>query len=107
MDEADTVKNDGSFIYMLPQAYGVSQTLVIARAYPADSAEVVSTTDLAAYSLWPRSLLLHDDVSQNPHSAQMQICICLTDDCFAFYRLCWWWAPARYGTTLLPSIQAL
>ena len=85
VDEADSVKNDGQYIYMLPKAHGVSQvcrflrahlletlcvadkvclwqTLVIARAYPAETAEVISTTDLMVYGLWPTSLLLFDDV---------------------------------------------
>ena len=62
VDEADSVKNDGEYIYQLPQAYGASQQLVIAKAYPAEHARVVSTTDLSVYGITPQALLLHENV---------------------------------------------
>lgn len=62
VDEADSVKNDGQYIYQLPQSYGASQQLVIAKAFPAEDAQVVSTTDLSVYDLRPRALLLHENV---------------------------------------------
>ena len=61
VDEADYVKNDGKFIYMLPRDTMEAQ-LVIARAFPVEIAAVVSTTDLSQYSFSPRSLLLEGDV---------------------------------------------
>ena len=62
VDEADTVKTDGSFVYMLPKGYGESHKLVISRAFPPSSAHLVSTTDLTPYALTPRALLLEGDV---------------------------------------------
>ncbi len=41
VDEADFVKNDGEFIYLLNQG-----NLVIVDAYPADEADIVSTTEI-------------------------------------------------------------
>ena len=61
VDEADYVKNDGKFIYMLPRDTMEAQ-LVIARAFPVEIAAVVSTTDLSQYSFSPRNLLLEGDV---------------------------------------------
>jgi len=62
VDEADSVKNDGEYIYQLPQDYTASKQLIIAKAYPAAAAAVVSTTDLSAYDINPRALLLHGNV---------------------------------------------
>ena len=61
VDEADYVKNDGKFIYMLPRDTMEAQ-LVIVRAFPVENAAVVSTTDLSQYSFSPRNLLLEGDV---------------------------------------------
>lgn len=51
------MKVAGSFAddYCVPDTVYHHQELVIARAYPAESAEIISTTDLSAYAFWPRS----------------------------------------------------
>ena len=62
VDEADTVKTDGSFVYMLPKGCGERHKLVISRAFPPSSAHLISTTDLTPYDLTPMALLLEGDV---------------------------------------------
>ncbi|MBI2546496.1 beta-propeller domain-containing protein [Candidatus Woesearchaeota archaeon] len=53
VDEADIVKNDGKYIYLVSQ-----DKFIIADAYPAEEAKVVSTIKLAGR---PRDLLLNND----------------------------------------------
>ncbi|MFH2021480.1 MAG: beta-propeller domain-containing protein [archaeon] len=53
VDEADFVKNDGKYIYMI-----VENNLVIVNAYPAEDADIVSETDIEGY---PRELFLSGD----------------------------------------------
>lgn len=53
VDEADFLKNDGKYLYILNQ-----DTLVIVDAYPADDAEIVSETAIPGR---PESLFLNDD----------------------------------------------
>ena len=53
VDEADFVKNDGKYIYVLSQ-----DRLVIVEAYPADDAEIISKTDIEGN---PRQIFLNDD----------------------------------------------
>ncbi|MBN1502801.1 beta-propeller domain-containing protein [Candidatus Woesearchaeota archaeon] len=53
VDEADFVKNDGRYIYVLAQ-----DNLVIVDAYPADDAEILSKTEIDG---WPRDLFVNDD----------------------------------------------
>ncbi len=54
VDEADIIKTDGDYIYTLAQG-----NLVIAKAYPADEAEILSTTKLSNF--YPSELFIHDD----------------------------------------------
>ena len=49
------------YIYMLPKS-SEEKKIVIAKAFPAAEAEVVSTTDLSTYGFAPRVLLLEGDV---------------------------------------------
>jgi inhibitor of cysteine peptidase len=53
IDEADFVKNDGKYIYMITQ-----NKLVIVDAYPAENAKIVSTTKLDGYA---RNMLVKED----------------------------------------------
>ena len=53
VDEADFVKNDGGFIYLLNQG-----NLVIVDAYPADEADIVSTTEIEGN---PQNIFLNGD----------------------------------------------
>lgn len=53
VDEADIVKNDGKYIYMVNQ-----ENLVIVDAFPADDAEVVYEEELDGR---PRNLFINDD----------------------------------------------
>lgn len=54
VDEADIIKTDGDYIYTLSQG-----NLVIARAYPADEAEILSTTKLDNFN--PMELFIYED----------------------------------------------
>ena len=54
VDEADIIKTDGDYIYTLAQG-----NLVIAKAYPADEAEILSTLKLDNFN--PRELFIHRD----------------------------------------------
>ena len=53
VDEGDFVKNDGTYIYVLAQ-----DKLVIADAFPAESAKIISQTDLKGS---PRELFVNND----------------------------------------------
>ncbi|MCE8423481.1 MAG: beta-propeller domain-containing protein [Candidatus Methanoperedens sp.] len=53
VDEADFVKNDGKYIYVLSQA-----KIVILDAYPADKAKIISTISLEGR---PREIFVNDD----------------------------------------------
>jgi uncharacterized secreted protein with C-terminal beta-propeller domain len=53
VDEADFVKNDGKYIYVLSQ-----DKLVIVDAYPADDAEIISETEIEGR---PANLFVNDD----------------------------------------------
>jgi uncharacterized secreted protein with C-terminal beta-propeller domain len=53
VDEADFVKNDGKYIYILSQ-----EKLVIIDAYPADNADVISETELKGY---PQNMFVNGD----------------------------------------------
>lgn len=54
VDESDTVKTDGKYIYTISNGM-----LVIAKAYPVDDAGVASKTDLGEFA--PTQLFLDDD----------------------------------------------
>jgi uncharacterized secreted protein with C-terminal beta-propeller domain len=54
VDEADIIKTDGDYIYTLAQG-----NLVIAKVYPADEAEILSTTKLDNFN--SRELFIHND----------------------------------------------
>lgn len=48
VDEADIVKTDGKYIYYIPSSqYGGASKIYIAKSYPADDAEILSTINLA------------------------------------------------------------
>src|SRR3989338_670616 len=51
VDEADIIKTDGDYIYTIAQG-----NLVIAKAYPADEAEILSTTKLGDF--YPNELFI-------------------------------------------------
>ncbi|GAB6274604.1 MAG: beta-propeller domain-containing protein [Peptococcaceae bacterium] len=53
VDEADTVKSDGRYLYVL-----AGKKLIIARAYPADAAGILSTTGLSGE---PTGIFVRDD----------------------------------------------
>ena len=55
VDEADIVKTDGKYIYTLSR-----NNLVMARAYPAEDAEILSITDLD--NLYPNELFIDDEM---------------------------------------------
>ena len=72
VDEADIVKTDGNYIYTITQGnwyYGrwdVAEEkeqnypkLVIAKAYPAEDAEIVSETSLGEF--YPSEIFIHND----------------------------------------------
>ncbi len=54
VDEADIIKTDGDYIYAIAQG-----NLVIAKAYPAGEAEILSTTKLDNFH--PQELFIHKD----------------------------------------------
>ena len=54
MDEADIIKTDGRYIYTLS-----NNNLIIVKAYPAESSEILSTTNLDNFR--PIELFLHED----------------------------------------------
>lgn len=54
VDEADIVKTDGAYIYTLSKG-----RLIIARAYPANDAEILSETDLGTFS--PQEIFIDKD----------------------------------------------
>ena len=54
VDEADIIKTDGDYIYTIAQG-----NLVIIKAYPADEAEILSTTKLKNFH--PQELFIHND----------------------------------------------
>jgi len=54
VDEADIIKTDGDYIYTIAQG-----NLVIAKAYPAEDAEILSTTKLDNFS--PNELFIDKD----------------------------------------------
>ena len=54
VDEADIIKTDGDYIYTIAQG-----NLVIAKAYPAEQAEILSTTKLSNF--YPNELFIHND----------------------------------------------
>jgi inhibitor of cysteine peptidase len=54
VDEADTVKTDGEYIYQINR-----QRIVISRAYPAGSMKMVSTTRFPDTSFYPQELYLY------------------------------------------------
>ena len=54
VDEADIIKTDGDYIYTIAQG-----NLVIAKAYPADEAKILSTTKLSDF--YPQELFIHND----------------------------------------------
>ena len=54
VDEADIIKTDGEYIYTIAQG-----NLVIIEAYPADDAEILSTTKLKNF--YPQELFIHND----------------------------------------------
>ncbi len=56
VDEADIIKTDGDYIYTLAQG-----NLVIAKAYPADEAEIVSTIKFDNFYFYPNELFIHKD----------------------------------------------
>ncbi|AJF62095.1 TPA: copper amine oxidase [Candidatus Woesearchaeota archaeon] len=53
VDEADFIKNDGKYIYIVS-----GTNLIIVDAYPAENAEIISKTDIEGY---PTELFLNDD----------------------------------------------
>ncbi len=55
VDEADIVKTDGEYIYTLSGG-----KLIITRAYPAENAEVLSSSDLG--ELRPQEIFIHQDM---------------------------------------------
>ncbi len=54
VDEADIIKTDGNYIYTLANG-----KLVIAKAYPPEDAEILSTTKLDNF--YPQELFIHKD----------------------------------------------
>jgi len=54
VDEADIVKTDGEYIYTI-----TNNKLIIAKAYPAEDAEILSNIELGNFN--PRELFIHDD----------------------------------------------
>ncbi|MFH1236909.1 MAG: beta-propeller domain-containing protein [Candidatus Aenigmatarchaeota archaeon] len=59
VDEADIVKNDGQYIYTLTTGYyygGSNSTLVIAKAYPAEEAAILSELDLGDF--YPQEMFI-------------------------------------------------
>jgi len=54
VDEADIVKTDGKYIYVIS-----NKNLVIAEAYPAETAKILSTTDLG---INPTEIFIHKNV---------------------------------------------
>ncbi|MBW2976046.1 beta-propeller domain-containing protein [Candidatus Woesearchaeota archaeon] len=54
VDEADIIKTDGDYIYTIARG-----NLAIAKAYPAEDAEILSTTKLGNF--YPQELFIHKD----------------------------------------------
>lgn len=54
VDEADIIKTDGNYIYIIAQ-----NQLIIAKAYPAESAKIVSTTKFNNF--YPNELFIYKD----------------------------------------------
>jgi len=66
VDEADIVKTDGQYIYTLTSGNGYyyygggsNSTLVIAKAYPAEDAAILSETDLGDF--YPQEIFIQDN----------------------------------------------
>lgn len=61
VDEADIVKTDGEYIYTLSGgSYGSSGSkLIIAKAYPPETSEILSETDLEDF--YPQEIFIHED----------------------------------------------
>lgn len=54
VDEADIIKTDGDYIYVIAK-----NNLVIAKAYPPETAEILSTTTFENY--YPQEIFIHRD----------------------------------------------
>ena len=54
VDEADIIKTDGDYIYTI-----TNSKLIIAKAFPVDEAEILSTTGLDDF--YPSELFIHED----------------------------------------------
>ena len=63
VDEADIVKTDGEYIYMLSSEtykYGNGKSkLIIAKAYPAEASEILSETGLEDF--YPQEMFIHNN----------------------------------------------
>ncbi|MCX6817679.1 MAG: beta-propeller domain-containing protein [Candidatus Aenigmarchaeota archaeon] len=63
VDEADIVKTDGQYIYTITTSYGYygnqNSTLVIAKAYPADEAAILSELDLGEF--YPQEMFIQSN----------------------------------------------
>ncbi len=73
VDEADFVKNDGKYIYLLADG-----ALLIIDAYPAEPARIVSTTPISGA---PAEIFLKGDRLDLVHPLWFQVCHvqCLLD----------------------------
>lgn len=59
VDEADFIKNDGKYIYIIPQdGYGSVRKVLIVDAYPAEDAEIVSAIEVDGT---PMQLYVNED----------------------------------------------
>jgi uncharacterized secreted protein with C-terminal beta-propeller domain len=84
VDEADIVKTDGEYIYTITTGNyydyygrgGANSTLVIAKAYPADEAAILSETDLGNF--YPQEMFIEGDKILVFGSTNMQIPIDVT-----------------------------
>ena len=59
MDEADVIKTDGTYLYVIPRS---GASLVISQVFPANSARILSRVNLTQYNLRASDALLDKNV---------------------------------------------
>ena len=69
VDEADVIKTDGTYLYVIPRS---GASLVISQVFPADAARVLSRVNLTQYNLRASDMLLDKDVLAVIGSSQVR-----------------------------------
>ena len=87
MDEADSIKNDGEYLYMLGVGgsrrvdWQQGKTLIIAKAFPADKAHVVHCPNTIICTLSSCYYVSSVRILMCPHSTMyVSSCYCMCPD---------------------------